>query len=375
MKHSLYFSLIAFCLTFSFTAWSCPESLKQVQTKYTQGQSLCHLYDRYERALQSLRQQNIDTPERIGNLMAPRFINLPDWIAGRTSANTSALTIYEPSPSTWQSWEEGSKVVDREAKNNFRSQKIPALTLEFLKALHATALNGLLESSGHFREGSEIGMALGIPSSLTRQQLNGLKNNEYRGVLNRDRKIVNFNPTHCLEHRSEEFQKEWREGKFRYFRTIMWPMIDTQRYFVDQNGIERQCGYFTYAPIEEVEPQLEKWLNYINESTESWNSHPAENDPVFIAARAQRWFISIHPYEKGNGRVSRFVMEWLLQSMGLPTPILKDMNEDLYLTEKQWAHEVGQGILRTVQAAEECAQNPSAVGCAVIASTIKGEKP
>ncbi len=366
-------SILVFISAINFAAWSCPESLKLYQTKYAHGLSLCELHDRYQQALQSLLQQNIQNPERIGNLRAPRFINLPDWLSNRTNRATSALTIYEPAPSTWLSWEKGAQVIDSEARKNFDQQKIPILTMDFLKDLHATALNGLLDSAGQFRQGGEIGMALNLKSSLTRTQLVGLKNNEYRGVLNRDTKIVGFNPTHCLEHRTEEFKTEW--SKQRSFKRVLWPMIDNQRYFVDAKGIERQCGYFTYAPLDEVKPQIESWLAYVNAATATWGSQQPDGDPILVAARAQRWFVSIHPYEKGNGRVSRFVMEWLLQSLGLPAPVLEDMNEDLYMTEKQWAAEVGEGILRAVSAVEECAQNPATLGCAEIAKSLEGEKP
>jgi hypothetical protein len=73
--------------------------------------------------------------------------------------------------------------------------------------------------------------------------------------------------------------------------------------------------------------------------------------------------------------MSRFVMDWLLKSLGLPAPILKNMNEDMYTTEQQWTKEVGNGVLRAIQAAERCAENPNSIGCAVISQNLSGELP
>jgi Fic family protein len=88
-------------------------------------------------------------------------------------------------------------------------------------------------------------------------------------------------------------------------------------------------------------------------------------------AKAQRWFISIHPFTDGNGRTSRFLMEWILNSIGLPPPIVEDMNNDIYETEAQWADEIGKGLLKTVEIAEACARQPQSQGCNVVPENPK----
>ena len=44
--------------------------------------------------------------------MAPRFINMPDWMGKRTADADSATKIYAPAPTTWTQWENGASVVD-----------------------------------------------------------------------------------------------------------------------------------------------------------------------------------------------------------------------------------------------------------------------
>ena len=43
-----------------------------------------------------------------------------------------------------------------------------------------------------------------------------------------------------------------------------------------------------------------------------WFERPAETDPVLRAGVAHLWFVTIHPFEDGNGRISRAVADMAL---------------------------------------------------------------
>jgi Fic family protein len=64
--------------------------------------------------------------------------------------------------------------------------------------------------------------------------------------------------------------------------------------------------------------------------------------------------VVIHPFTDGNGRTSRFVMDFILQSYGLPTPVLDTMDDDVYVNEDEWAAEVKQGLENTIVRIKEC---------------------
>jgi Fic family protein len=45
--------------------------------------------------------------------------------------------------------------------------------------------------------------------------------------------------------------------------------------------------------------------------------------PVELAARFHHKFVAIHPFQDGNGRVSRLIMNFILMKAGYPTAIIR----------------------------------------------------
>ena len=44
----------------------------------------------------------------------------------------------------------------------------------------------------------------------------------------------------------------------------------------------------------------------------AWANKPGDTDPVFRAALAHLWFVTIHPFDDGNGRIARAIADWAL---------------------------------------------------------------
>jgi Fic family protein len=44
----------------------------------------------------------------------------------------------------------------------------------------------------------------------------------------------------------------------------------------------------------------------------SWANQTADVDPVLLAAIAHLWFVTIHPFDDGNGRIARAIADWAL---------------------------------------------------------------
>jgi Fic family protein len=44
----------------------------------------------------------------------------------------------------------------------------------------------------------------------------------------------------------------------------------------------------------------------------AWANQPGDTDPVLRAAIGHLWFVTIHPFDDGNGRIARAVADWAL---------------------------------------------------------------
>jgi Fic family protein len=112
-------------------------------------------------------------------------------------------------------------------------------------------------------------------------------------------------------------------------------ILDLHRLVV--NGIEEaNPGYFrhgfvrigdsTYVPppAYEIEPLVKEMIEYINKN-------PDKLTPLEMAFKLHLWFVSIHPFDDGNGRVSRLLAGLILMKHKLPPPIIKKEHKTKYL--------------------------------------------
>jgi fido (protein-threonine AMPylation protein) len=373
--NSSHRSLIIACGFFllSLSASACPQFIKALQTKHLPSElaDICEAVDRYQVALRSLESQGIKPAERIADLHAPRMINTPTWVKERQAKNFDPWFVYDPAPDTWASWEVGARVIDNEANQVSRNGQFTAFSKTWLKDVHRTALQGVLDTAGEFRSMHEVGKALAQKDAITLDQAAAINKIEYLSHLNPGERMLSWNATECFEQLLPPSKTKFLAQ--RHFDNGLWTALDSQTFFISDDGSKRQCGYIKYPSPKEIGSQIDKWLQDINAELLSWNTSNPQGDALHLAAKAQRWFVAIHPYERGNGRVSRFAMERILKSIGLPSPILRNMDEDLYSTESQWADEIGYGILRAIKIAEKCAKNPKRNGCNVVPASAPSE--
>lgn len=59
------------------------------------------------------------------------------------------------------------------------------------------------------------------------------------------------------------------------------------------------------APSASLLPEgMKRLLRYVNA--------PSEEDPLLVAGKAHLWFLTLHPFDDGNGRIARALTDWLL---------------------------------------------------------------
>lgn len=118
----------------------------------------------------------------------------------------------------------------------------------------------------------------------------------------------------------ENYRKVSRDGQSSY-------EIHVGEYKTRPNSVITAAGVeFQYASPEETPAlmtQLIEW--YIGAEKQG------ELNPVELAALFHYRFIRIHPFEDGNGRVARLMMNYILLRQGYPMIIIKSKDKTAYL--------------------------------------------
>lgn len=84
-----------------------------------------------------------------------------------------------------------------------------------------------------------------------------------------------------------------------------------------------QVGGFNgimYLHHSKVKDEMKDFVKWINSNVQACQKNGA--NPISIAAQAYQRMVSIHPFSDGNGRTCRLVMDYVLQTCGLPPAIL-----------------------------------------------------
>lgn len=74
---------------------------------------------------------------------------------------------------------------------------------------------------------------------------------------------------------------------------------------VVSGAMEKEKVHYQAPPAERVHIEMERFFDWVNEDTHSV-------DDVLKAAIAHLWFVTIHPFDDGNGRIARAIADMLL---------------------------------------------------------------
>ena len=111
------------------------------------------------------------------------------------------------------------------------------------------------------------------------------------------------------------------EERLHGWHSILFPTgysdghkIDVAKYRSDEMSVISKKGYretvhYIAPPHEKLSSQMDKFLHYINNVKE---------DTYVKSAIVHLWFVSIHPYDDGNGRIARTITNYVLsRELGL----------------------------------------------------------
>ena len=68
--------------------------------------------------------------------------------------------------------------------------------------------------------------------------------------------------------------------------------------------VGREKAHFEAPPAERVPNEMAKFLR--------WFEQPGDMDPLLMAGIAHLWFVTIHPFDDGNGRIARAIADMVL---------------------------------------------------------------
>lgn len=107
-------------------------------------------------------------------------------------------------------------------------------------------------------------------------------------------------------------------------------LIDVGTYKKHPNSVRTATGeIFHYASPEET-PQLMTDLM-------KWYRDNQDVHPAILAAEMHYRFIRIHPFDDGNGRIARLLVNYILMRNNYPPTVIKSENKNAYLTALQKA--------------------------------------
>lgn len=107
--------------------------------------------------------------------------------------------------------------------------------------------------------------------------------------------------------------------------------IEIGQYKTSPNSVQLKNGEIhEYASPEETPALMGDLLNWYNSSKDKLH-------PVQLAAEFHYRFVCIHPFDDGNGRVARLIMNYILLKNNYPPVVIKSEDKESYLTALQKA--------------------------------------
>lgn len=94
------------------------------------------------------------------------------------------------------------------------------------------------------------------------------------------------------------------------------------------NSVKTVTGeFFEYASVEETPVLMHDLMEWYNETEKNM-----ELSPIELASLFHYRYIRIHPFEDGNGRISRLIVNYILAKHGYPMIVVKSDDKTNYLT-------------------------------------------
>lgn len=104
--------------------------------------------------------------------------------------------------------------------------------------------------------------------------------------------------------------------------------ITVGQYKTAPNHVQTVTGeVFHFATPEETPSKMHDLINWYRSESNS-----SDINPIVLAAEFHYRFIRIHPFDDGNGRIARILMNFILMKYGYPPTVIKTVDKDNYFS-------------------------------------------
>ena len=135
---------------------------------------------------------------------------------------------------------------------------------------------------------------------------------------------------------SESMIKSWHQLLTRHQETVTGidpqgrrvavPFETKGQWKIRPNNPRRNDGHIhEYCPPEQTQPEMERLLAFYEEIAP--HGYPVNVEAAWLHHR----FVRTHPFQDGNGRVSRLLMAWAYLKRSLPPPIIDALRKPDYI--------------------------------------------
>lgn len=166
---------------------------------------------------------------------------------------------------------------------------------------------------------------------------------EFAGTIVPDRNVdgmvdLMIDATHnCFNPLTKERLFDWHAALFPLGRSGMfkitvadWRKDATGKMQVVSGVAGREKIHFQAPDADLIEVEMNRFLQWVNEENAI--------DLVLKAAIAHLWFVSIHPFQDGNGRITRALTDMLLARSDKSTQRFYSMSAQIRIERKEYYH-------------------------------------
>lgn len=314
----------------------------------------CQIQDRYAKVSAELKQKNVNI-EEIAEYRVLRFIGRSTWDKAIQN-KTVPEQIYTPAPATWQVWDKGIRSVFTSNAQTGAELKGKLFTGYRLNNSTISEINKVLLTDGVTSIKDYYSDQKKKPGEMRKA------GDEIVGFCDH-KKPEKIAAIDSAEMSLRRYQQSWEQKSGISFVNLVKEKsginaekanISTQMRATDYSCGYQGYMYIAYAPSENVAEYMDWFRIFVEKNLENLKNNKSAISPVELAAIAQKWFVSVHPFSDGNGRTSRAIQDLILANFGLPFAPGGDLQDDALSEAENYIEENYSKLEKMLSSLESC---------------------